>query len=159
MPTFLSPGFARQYLTDPLVASKISTRRKMPSDQVARGFTLKERVPNPGEWDVTSVASKSITTSAMVWSAAREPGSSAPVSSPRASHARSRACARARRIAASIPGVFATPAGTRQIVGVDATDPAGPCKPCWSARTWTSLMVTAPSAIATATSTSTRPGS
>lgn len=102
MPPFLSPGFARQYLTEPLVASKISTRRKMPSDQVARGFTLKERVPNPGEWAVTSVASKSITTSAMVWSAAREPGSSVPVSSPRAVEARSRACARASWIVLSM---------------------------------------------------------
>ena len=50
------------------------------------------------------------------------------------------------------------PAKTRQIVEVDATDPAGPCSPCWSARAWTSVMLTAPSAIATATSTSTRPG-
>ena len=48
---------------------------------------------------------------------------------------------------------------TGQIVGVEATDPAGPCSPCWSARTCTSLIVRAPSAIATATSTSTRPGS
>ncbi len=61
MPTFVSPGFARQYLTDRLVASKISTRRKMPSDQVARGFTLKERVANPGECASTIMASRSTT--------------------------------------------------------------------------------------------------
>ena len=79
---------------------------------------------------MTSVASKSITTSAMVWSAAREPGSSAPVSSPRASHARSLASARACRTFASIPGAVATASRTRQMVGVDATDPAGPCSPC-----------------------------
>jgi len=159
MPTFLSPGFARQYLTDPLVDSKISTRRKLPSDQVARGFTLKERVPNPGEWAVTRVASRSITTGPISFPAAREPGSSAPVSSPRASQARSLASARASRIFASISGAFAIPARTRQIVGVEAMLPAGPCRPCWSARAWTSLIVTAPSAIATATSISTRPGS
>ena len=66
----------------------------------------------------------------MVLPAARKPGSSTPVSSPRASHARSRAMALACLIAASIPGVFATPSRTRQIVGVDATLPAGPCNPC-----------------------------
>ena len=108
---------------------------------------------------MTSVASRSITTWLILLPAARDAGSSVPVSSPRANHARSLASARPCRIRASMPGVFAMSASTRQIVGVDATDPAGPCKPCWSARAWTSLMVTAPSAIATATSTSTRPGS
>ncbi len=55
---------------------------------------------------MTSVASRSITTCEMVLLAARDPGTSLPVSSPRASHARSLACARASRIFASIPGVF-----------------------------------------------------
>ena len=64
----------------------------------------------------------------MVVPAAREPGSSVPVSSPRASHAQSRAAARASRIAPSM--VSSMPARTRQIVGVEATDSAGPCSPC-----------------------------
>ena len=80
------------------------------------------------EWAVTSVASRSITTSLMVLPAAREPGSSAPVSSPRAVQALSRDSARASRIRLSI--VSSIPARTRQIVDVEATDPAGPGSPC-----------------------------
>ena len=131
MPTFLSPGFARQYLTDPLVASKISTRRKMPSDQVARGFTLQERVPNPGEWAVTRVASKVDHDLPDGFAGGPGAGQLGAGQLPSgANQARSRACARASRIAASIPGAFATASRTRQIVGVDATLPAGPCRPC-----------------------------
>lgn len=48
------------------------------------------------------------------------------------------------------------PSRTRQIVAVDAT---GPCRAGWSARGWTSLIVSARSTIAAATSTHTRPGS
>ncbi len=77
-----------------------------------------------------------------------------PVSSPRAAQARSRAWARAARNPLSSPASM--PSRTRQIVAVEAT---GPCRPGWSARAWTSLIVSAPSAIATATSTHTRPGS
>ena len=76
---------------------------------------------------MTRVPSRSITTSPIVLPAARDPGSSVPVSSPRASQARSRACARASRISLSIAASM--PARTRQIVGVDATDPAGLCRP------------------------------
>jgi len=78
----------------------------------------------PGPDPVLDVASKSITTSAMVLSAAREPGSSVPVSSPGAVQARSRACARASWIVLSM--TWSMPARTRQIVGGRGDRPGRP---------------------------------
>ena len=75
------------------------------------------RASSLSECAVTSVASRSITTSLIVLPAAREPGSLLPVSSPRAVQARSRASARASRGRPSMASSMT--AKTRQIVEVD----------------------------------------
>ncbi|MDT7700258.1 MAG: hypothetical protein QOJ30_2583 [Pseudonocardiales bacterium] len=81
-------------------------------------------------------------------------GNGLPVSSARCAQTTSRAAALARATAPNPPGPRLS--SSRQHVESDATDPNNAA---WSASTATSEIVVAPSATATAMSTSTRPGS
>ena len=104
------------------------------------------------EWQVTRLASKSITRPGTTTPPQRTVGTGRPAS-PRSSQARSRATARARF--SSSKTVSSTESSTRHAVAVEAT---GPNRPAGARSTARSVIVSPPSANNTARSVNTRPG-